>query len=219
MRISITTTVMCVPFLLVPLLFGDQPVEKAITKADEVLAIYREDWGLHIARPDSARGPFLILGVWKDGYIIWSDDRLNGGEPYHAGRIDPQLLRSFLSTFEKRGAFEKENFRSARIVPDSEHVTIFMRYNNKEISIMSYHELFESGGETVVVPRDGAKALDGVKLYDALRTQSSEYLLFRMIWNEIRARSAELVPSGDKSTKGQLRKHRGVVSWVEDSEK
>src|SRR5215211_6076950 len=34
----------------------------------------------------------LIVGIWGDGRVVWSDDRVKGGGPYRTARVAPQRV-------------------------------------------------------------------------------------------------------------------------------
>src|SRR6516164_2031205 len=56
-----------------------------ITEADTVLAVYAEDWTLW--NTDIYR---IIIAIWPDGHVVWSENRLGGGAPYCTGKVDPR---------------------------------------------------------------------------------------------------------------------------------
>ena len=98
-----------------------EPAAGSAAGTNTVLAIYTEDCGL-----GSAGEPQLVLAVWGDGRIVWSDDRLHGGSPYHAARIAPVRLHSLLSKFERDGLFAEKSlaqleFRSRFLLHDNSH--------------------------------------------------------------------------------------------------
>src|SRR5207302_434840 len=78
----------------------ERPRPRPIEKADTVIAIYSQDWGLA-----SAGNPTIILAIWPDGRVVWSKDRLCGGSPYFTGQVDPEVVETLVSRFEKDGLF------------------------------------------------------------------------------------------------------------------
>lgn len=101
---------------------------RPIEKADSILAIYPEDWGLR----SSARIPALILAVWPDGHIVWSKDRLMGGAPYFAGQIDREIVSSLLLRLEQDGVFADKSLNNANFGEDSKFTTLLIRSRKKE---------------------------------------------------------------------------------------
>jgi hypothetical protein len=63
----------------------------------------------------------LIVGVWSDGTVIWSDDRRTGGKPYYVGRIPPELVTRLLTSLNTVGLFDVR-FRPPLIVDSSSTV-------------------------------------------------------------------------------------------------
>src|SRR5262245_10000586 len=84
-----------------PVGLDEKPRLRPIESADSVLAIYPEDWGLG----SPTRVNAAILVVWSDGHAIWSNDRLHGGAPYFAGRVEPEKVVALLKRFEDDGLF------------------------------------------------------------------------------------------------------------------
>lgn len=188
---------------------GAESALRPVTEADSVLAVYTENWELG-AKPETR----LILAVWNDGYVVWSEDRLRGGAPYHTGRTDPKRLDSLLSGLEQKGLFADKSLADWQAGPDSEFTTILVRFKKKELAMKSWHELAESEAG-VIAAAHGLTGLNGQRLFQVLKKQPPDYLVFRYIWSDIRARAAELVPSADKPTRGEVVKKHGVMSWRE----
>lgn len=186
-----------------------ESVSRPITEADAVLAVYAEDWGL-----TSAGQPRLILAVWKDGYTVWSEDRVRGGAPYHAGQVVPKRVNTLLANLERDGLFADESLARAHFGPDAKFTTILIRFNKKQIKMCSWHELSEAEGGCVAAAH-GLTGLNGQPLFGALKEQPGDYLLFRFVWSEIRARAADLLPSAEKPVSGELVMEYGILSWRE----
>jgi hypothetical protein len=194
---------------------GAEPAEKPISQAGAALAIYVKNDGL---ASDPGPEPFtkVILAIWGDGKIVWSHDRLRGGAPYHTAEIDPPKIQSLLANLKRDGLFTENSFQRAYFGPDSRYTTILVRFGKDKLEMSSWHELAESSGNSVSA--DGSiTGLDGRQLYQVLKDGKPEYLLFRMTWNEIRARAAELVPSEGKPANGKFKMDLGDFSWRSES--
>jgi hypothetical protein len=182
---------------------------RPITEADSVLAVYRKDHGL------GSRGePGLILAAWPDGHIVWSGDRLKGGAPYRAGRIDPKKVAALLERFKKEGLFSDETLNQAHFGPDSEFHTVFIKTGKQQVQMQSWHELFEESDNLVATER-GVSALEGRRRLDVLRKATPEYLYFRAVWSETRSRLSGLVPAESTATAGQAVMKASELSWHE----
>jgi hypothetical protein len=184
-----------------------------ITDADKVLALYTEDHGLR-----SAGKPQLILAVWGDGRVLWSEDRLRGGAPYRVGQIAPRRLTSLLSRLERDGFFADPKLSRSHFGPDAQFTTILVKSGKKQLKMQSWHELFEAGGK-VVATKAGLVALEGRSRLAVLRKEPADYLHFRLAWSELRDSTSGLILSESKPIKGKLLMEAGRLSWQEVSDK
>ena len=200
-------SVMLVLFGPVALAVGQQGDARPITTAENVLAIYNENHGLH--SPSHAR---LILAIWGDGSAVWSDDRVQGGAPYRSGRIDPARLTSLLASIDRDGYFADESLAHVRFGPDSQFTTILVAAGKMRMKMQSWHELAEAGGK-IVATKGGLTALNGRTRLEALSKEPSEYLHFRLAWSELRESASALIPSDSKPIDGRLFQSAGAVSW------
>src|SRR5215204_5927051 len=58
-----------------------------------VAAVWYEQSGMRILAPGEKFEPHrLIVGVWGDGTVVWSDDRATGGAPYRTARVEPAVV-------------------------------------------------------------------------------------------------------------------------------
>jgi hypothetical protein len=187
---------------------------RAITDAESVIAVYREDWGL-----DSAGKPAIIFAAWPDGHVVWSGDRLNGGAPYHAGHVEPKKIAALLTRFEKDGLLADKELNRAHFGPDSLFITILIKSGQKQVKMMSWHELFERSGRIVVTGSGGAEVLESRRRLDVLRKEPADYLFFRFVWSETRAKLAELNPCDSSASVGTPVMKAGVLSWQESAPK
>ena len=189
---------------------GDDP--RPVTSADRVFAIYTEDWGLR-----SAGEPKLIFAAWDDGHIVWSDDRLNGGEPYRSATVNPKRFTSAIERLRIIGVFDTPRFNDAKFGPDSQFTTVLIRNGKQKLKMCSWHELFESNGKTIAADH-GVTSLSGRSLLSALSDEPSGYLGYRIAWLEIRLAAANLIPASGAETKGRFQMRRAVASWVTQEE-
>ena len=186
------------------------PNPRPITLADSVVAIYAQNWG----RP-SGGGPKLILAAWGDGYVVWSQDRLQGGKPYLAGQVSPARVSAVLERVEREGAFGDPRLAQPCFGPDSSFTTILFRKAARQVKMDSWHEGAEAGGR--VIARSCALASLGPdeKRLDALRKEPAEYLYYRVVWGELRALASSLIPSASQPVSGELVMGAGTMAWRE----
>ena len=209
--------------LSVSALWAGEPehTTRPISDADSVLAVYYEAYGRPEPPPgDAAPGDTppenltIILGVWPDGHIVWSGDRLEGGAPYRVGRVDPKKVTALLSRFDADGLFADENQKFNYVVPDGPYVTVFIKSGKKKVTMCSCRELFEESGE-LVAESSGVGSLNGRHRLDVLRKAPADHLYFRFVWNETRARLSDLIPPESSVIAGRIVMKGGAVSWQE----
>ena len=186
---------------------------RPITEASSVFAIYTRSLGI------SAKGlaPHrLIFAVWNDGRVVWSENLTNGGVPYHAGRVEPAKLHDALAKFNRDGLFEDSSLTMPRFGPDASTTIIFVKSNDCQLKMQSWHELYEAKG-TVVATQAGLAPLGDRRLYEVLSEQPADYLFYRFVWNELRLAAATLIPCDREPIDGKLDLRAGKATWVERS--
>jgi hypothetical protein len=74
--------------------------------------------------PPDYKGPMrgLIIGVWSDGTIVWSDNRKTGGPPYLTAAVAPERVQKLLTDLADAGFFDEtyENYYP----PDASHTVL-----------------------------------------------------------------------------------------------
>lgn len=184
---------------------------RPITEAEAVLAVYYENWGLA-----SSEGPAIIIAVWPDGHIVWSDDSKRGGAPYHAGQIDPQKFARLLKHFGTDGLFADKDLNNPHFGPDSAFLTVFVKSEKKKVKMQSWHELVDSiddSTSTAVVDSKGISLLQNKPRLAVLRNEPADYLFFRFVWSETRGEIASLIPCDGKPSTGKPVMKAGILSW------
>jgi hypothetical protein len=175
------------PFILAALLaaiplHGDRPgPDRPISQAAAVFAVYAEDWTL-TSNGDSR----LVLALWDDDRIVWSEDQARGGAPYRSAQLQPGTLREFLTRLKNEGRFGDRRLLRPWVTWDSRFTTILARANG--------HELRMRWGSDV-------------------ESAEPAYQHFRAVWDQIRRRAERLIPAGGVVRRGDLVSAHGVVSW------
>jgi hypothetical protein len=182
---------------------------RPITQADGVVAIYVQDWG----RASDAMTK-VVLVAWPDGYIVWSEDRIEGGAPYRAGRVSPVRVSVVLERIERDGAFGDKRLAQPCFGPDSRFTTILVKKAGRQLKMDSWHELAEAGGR-VVARSCALTPLSSERRLDVLRKEPAEYLYYRLVWAELRGRASSLIPLESQSVKGGVVMKEGIMAWRE----
>jgi hypothetical protein len=191
---------------------------RPITQAEDVLAVYVEDWGLAPpsvpGHPSASTRTKLVLVAWGDGYVVWSGNQEQGGPPYLAGEVEPSRLSAVLARAKEDGVFRDESLGQGRFGPDSKFTVIFLKAGKQQLLMRSWHELYEHGGK-VVAKSTGLTPLEGSDRLGALRHEPAEYLYYRMVWSELRSRAFSLLPTESRPVAGEISAGGGVLSWRE----
>lgn len=167
---------------------SDAPADTA--EPSEVLGV--EELPLVCAVRNGADGRSLLLGLWEDGRLVWSADPVFGGAPYREAQLDPMrvdgVLRCFALLFDRWDGEVLEQHP-----PGAEHVELICSVGGQDRRMASWHEQFEAD-EGLVVTQDGVLLLDGRSREEVLAASTSDYLRFRVLWNDVRRVMAGLAP-------------------------
>jgi|SRR5580704_8875344 hypothetical protein len=205
------TAIICgVIVLIAAFTRADEPkrLVRPITEAQSVIAVYREDWGL-----GSNGQPAIIFAAWPDGHLVWSDDRIKGGPPYHSAQIEPQRFAKLIARFENDGLFADGKLNDAQWGPDSAFITVLIKSGKRKVDMSSWHELFEAHGG--LITSAGVLLSEKRPRLEVLRKEPADYLFYRMVWSETRTSIAAMIPSAGQPTTGSPLKRAGVLSWQE----
>lgn len=58
-----------------------------------------------IAHDPNERRPRVVVAIWGDGRVIWSDEAVRSGPPYRQGQVGPDAVRKLLAKWTKDGHF------------------------------------------------------------------------------------------------------------------
>ena len=186
---------------------------KSITEAENVLAIY--NYGISFIGPHPPR---LIIGIWGDGTIVWSEDKVQGGAPYYTAQLNPKDVAAVLNKIDNMGAFEVPGLEVGHYGFDAIYTTILVRTNGKQLWMASWHDLGESGGNWVGTDH-GLEVLGDRKRLPVLAKQSAEYLHFRLTWLELRLLAENLIPNDGKKTNGKATTIKDKLAWQSEKDK
>ncbi|HXV63050.1 MAG TPA: hypothetical protein VEK15_20285 [Vicinamibacteria bacterium] len=182
---------------------------RPITNADTVLAIYTKNFGLQ--SPGTTQ---LVVAAWGDGRIVWSDDPLEGGPPYRTAAFPSAQLETLLARLDEDGIFDIEELAHPQFGSDSPFTSILVKLGAKRLELRSWHELHEKGSQAIATSR-GIVAREGRRRLDVLRSDTPEYLFFRLVWAELRARATSLIPKSGNLVDGHVVIESGALSWRE----
>lgn len=130
----------------------------------------------------------LIVGVWGDGRIIWSDDRARGGKPYRMGRVDPDRVRKLLADLQSAGLFQEP--REVNFGPDASYTVVAAGSGEQRKWLGSWHEPKPTNLGTVIDQR----GIHHVNPGEARPEPSPDYTHFLGVWDRSRKLIEGMVP-------------------------
>ena len=154
---------------------------------------------------DSTRAspPTLLIAVWDDGSIVWSQDREDGGPPYLSAKIDPAKTAAFLAKLDQDGVFGREDL--VRVGPDASYHEIHLLSGKKHVNLISWHELYERNPKIVSTSHGLTAITEGKTREQMLKEDKQEYREFRSLWKRIRDFTETLVPKKGLPYEGPLK--------------
>jgi len=126
----------------------------------------------------------LILGLWEDGALIWSDDTLNGGAPFryrtlsgdHLTGVVHRLWTLFNRVDEDHVSYVRD---------DAPFIEMRAEGARRSKRLDSWHETFESN-TNLVVTSQAVEALAGRSRTNVLASDDEDYRYFRIVWSDIK---------------------------------
>jgi hypothetical protein len=151
-------------------------------------------------RKDWATYPRILLIVWQNGKVLWSEDQKDGGPPFLTSNVTEASVNSVISTLSQTKLLHDTGFRKSWFGPDSTYHSIWLNLGGRQTRVETWHELFERDPNLVAV-NGGITSLDGRKREDVVAADTKEFRAFRELWTKIRATTSALIPkSGTKVT-------------------
>ena len=161
-----------------------------------VAAVYTQGWwskGSEIGNPDAIR-PRVIVALWADGRIVWSDNSIEGGPPYREATLEPARVEELLKNLEERDVFADPGLSSRLYFgPDSTWSAIVVLHDGKYLNMQSWHELFEQR-PNLVGTAQGITSLGQRSREEVLADQPEEYREFRRVWSVVKEALLALIP-------------------------
>ena len=169
--------------------------------------------GLALALVRSAEAHRRRVGRRSHLMVRRSADLLNGGPPYRGAQIDASQLTVLLGHLNDDGLFDIDDLTHARFGPDSEFTTILLKLSGKQLEMRSWHELVEDGRRGIA-RKIGVVANERPR-YQVLEEEPQDYLFYRFVWAEIRARALALIPTSGDLLEGEVIMKSRNLSWQE----
>jgi hypothetical protein len=136
----------------------------------------------------------IIIALWKDGTIIWSDNRICGGSPYKIANISFFKVDKFMKSIEEL-KIQESNIPLRHSGPDAAYTVIRAVLKNQEVEMASWHDAEEKTRDDVVGTSYGLQFIGKGKTRESiLAREPKEYLEFLRIWNEVFNSALSLIP-------------------------
>lgn len=172
---------------------ADEKTSRPITGTEAGLSIYVEDWRF------ASEGANLVLAIWADGYVVWSEDLALGGPPYRCGRIDRDVFSKFLTNVQSDGYFGDPILARPNIGADTKFKALVIETNNHRLSMQSLHEIHSP----VRVRLDESTGFSNTKL-GILSESNAADLYYRLAWAELQLNSLRILPDRSMPVNGGL---------------
>ena len=178
--------------------WGAMPASQPTTRATAstkpttgpVAAVWYEPSGMRIPPPGEKFEPHrLIVGVWRDGTIVWSDDRATGGKPYRKGRVDAPVLARLEQSLTSAGLFER--VRENNYGPDASTTVLAAEVGDQRRRLATWHEPARRNPLLVIDQR----GIYAIQPGERTPEPSPEYAHFLKVWSESRRLIESVVPT------------------------
>jgi hypothetical protein len=145
----------------------------------------------------------VISAIWRNGDVVWSQDRLYGGPPYYVAHIDAKRVDIAIGQLESMGVFSTKNrfIAAGCVVLDLPYTEIYLSNGIDSILTASCHEICETN-PAVAVTSSGIVAIGEHSRTEQLRGDTEEFQQFRLLWSEIQSTLRGLVPTEGRPCQG-----------------
>lgn len=91
--------------------------------------------------------PHVVLAIYEDGTLIWSEDHVKGGAPYFLTTLPTKSVQEFKTRFFSAGLFKK-NASASYCFVDMNFNDIYLKGPDGYMKMRSSHEAIRSEGLT-----------------------------------------------------------------------
>ena len=154
-----------------------------------VAGVWYEPSGMRILAPgEPLEIHRLIVGVWSDGTVVWSDNRRTGGKPYWTGRIPRELVEKLVASLTTVGFFEPTKISG--FGPDATITVIAAQAGERRQWMGSWHDPPTTRPRLIV----NEHGISAVEPGEPRPKPSADYQRFTEVWAESRRLIESVVP-------------------------
>jgi hypothetical protein len=165
------------------------PVHQAHLSSETLIASITSSPGYPTPDTNLKEYPHIILAIYEDGTLIWSDDHIRGGCPYHLTKLPTKLIQEFKKQFFLSGLFMVTQLYYSDM-PDISFEDIYIRGPNGYMVMRSTREFF--------LEHDGRED----RFHNEVESPGQEsgkpsitYQEFNAKWSEVKRRLLGLIPA------------------------
>ena len=163
------------------------------------IALHTGNWGTRIDAEGKRErtGDTLIVGIWLDGTVVWSERPIRGGPPYWTGNIGPDNVNNLFLRISGVDFFDVKLAFDIHCGPGDWFTGLSVNGGNRSRYLQSRHEIVELDDNLVETSR-GVRRLDGRTREEISARWDKDYKKFRSIWTKTRNLITDVVPKTGK---------------------
>jgi len=137
----------------------------------------------------------LIIAVYADGTLRWSDDQAMGGAPYRAAHVSPERVTRLLDDLHALGFFTDPDVAHHRISygPDASYTVLAAERGDARQRLASWHDPAPRG--SLIVTEHG---LSAIQPGQPVPQASPSYHRFTQVWAQARKLIYDLLPTAEE---------------------
>ncbi len=157
--------------------------------------------------PAGVRTNMLIVGVWSDGTVDWSEPRASGAKKFRSAKVSTDRVGKLLHDLQAAQFFTK--IRQSYVGPDSGYTVVAGQTGGKHQCLESWHDPPPKDPNIVI----DEKGIYSIKPGEARPEPSDEYKNFLHVWDRSRRLIEEIVTAqGEPVTDVDLDVYRRALS-------
>jgi len=139
----------------------------------------------------------VIVALWRDGRVIWSQDDVCGGPPYFEGNVPEKGVEAFVSKVARlQVVFKGPEFAYFHAQYEPPWTIMSINSGRHSFQVISAHEHIENGKDRICTMRGIRYLKKGETRESVMAEQPFGYRRCRSAWETIRSSARALVRDG-----------------------